>query len=144
MISSVNMNLKLGNAESQIGPKFEQSTFNCNICSNITLKTSTSCLSHSQETCEWTDVDLEVLWVENHIWKGLSHLKVMFCYVICYVSWNSKVRCQLCKFIRASVKTLFPHWENIYFKVDSCSKNKSSCLSIGLSLVVFFHIWAHK
>ena len=47
--------------EPPTGPKFEQPTFNCNICFSVTHKTSRSCLSHAQEPCEWVDADFGVL-----------------------------------------------------------------------------------
>ena len=52
-------------AESRIGPKFRQPTFNCNTCSSFTQRTSQSCLNHSQEPCEWVNADLGVLLVES-------------------------------------------------------------------------------
>ena len=63
--------------ESRTGPKFRHPTFNCNIsCSSFTQRTS-PCLNHSQEPCEWVDVDLGVLWVESEqIGTYLLHLKV--------------------------------------------------------------------
>ena len=53
--------------------KFGHPTFNCNICSSFTQRTSQSCLNHSQEPCEWVDADLGILWVES---EQILHLKV--------------------------------------------------------------------
>ena len=60
-------------AESWTGPKFGHPTFNCNIGSSFTQRTSQSCLDQSQEPCEWVDADLGVLWVES---QQILHLKV--------------------------------------------------------------------
>ena len=59
--------------ESRTGPKFGHPTFNCNICSSFTQRTSQSCLNHSQGSCEWVDADFGVLWVES---EQILHLKV--------------------------------------------------------------------
>ena len=61
-------------AESRTGPKFGHPTFNCNICSSFTQRTPQSCLNHSQERCEWVDVDLGILWVESE--QILPYLRV--------------------------------------------------------------------
>ena len=53
--------------------KFGHPTFNCNICSSFTQRTSQLCLNHSQEPCEWVDADLGVLWIES---EQILHLKV--------------------------------------------------------------------
>ena len=59
-------------AESRKGPKFGHPTFNCNICSSFTQRTSQLYLNHSQEPCEWVDADLGVL-IES---EQILHLKV--------------------------------------------------------------------
>ena len=60
-------------AQSRTGPKFGHSTFNCNICSSFTQRTSQLCLNYSQEPCEWVDADLGVLWIES---DQILHWKV--------------------------------------------------------------------
>ena len=59
------------------GPKFERSTFKCNICSNFTNRTWRSWLNYSHGSCEWVDCDLEVeaSWVEL---KQILNLKVRY------------------------------------------------------------------
>ena len=60
-------------AESWMGPKIRHQTFNCNVYSSISQRTSQSCLNHSQEHSKWVDADLVVLWVES---EHKLHLKV--------------------------------------------------------------------
>ena len=62
-------------AESWTGLKFGHPTFNCNICSSFTQRTSQSCMNYSQEPCdcEWVDIDFGVLWVKS---EQKLHLKV--------------------------------------------------------------------
>ena len=62
-------------AESRTGPKFGHPTFNCNICSSFTQRTSQLYLNHSQEPCEWVDADFGVLWIKSERLIVL-HLKV--------------------------------------------------------------------
>ena len=57
-------------------PKFGHQTFNCNIYSRVSQRTSQLCLNHSQdlqEPSKWVNVDLAVLWVEA---EHKLHLKV--------------------------------------------------------------------
>ena len=57
-------------AESRIGLKFGHPTFNCNICSSFTQRSSQLCLNHSQEPCEWAAVDLGVSM--DRIWANIA------------------------------------------------------------------------
>ena len=58
---------------SRTGPKSEQPTFKCNISFNSTHRTSRSQSTHSQEPCEWSGHDLQVLLIKL---EQILHLKV--------------------------------------------------------------------
>ena len=62
-------------AESLTGPNFGHPTFNCNICSSFTQRTSIKLEPFTGiEPCEWVDADLWVLWVES---EQILHLKLV-------------------------------------------------------------------